>query len=101
MPLKFVLTRFRTRSFAAIASFAVLGSSYPGAPVLAQSTSTAAAAYMRSIPLKNGAIETKTYLDQAWEQKVRSGLVANSGFGWDASKREWRMKYKLPEDAVK
>ena len=46
-------------------------------------------------------IETKAYLDQAWEQKIRPGLTANSGLVWDSSAREWKLKAPLPDEAQK
>lgn len=54
-----------------------------------------------SIPLKDRTIETKGYLDQAWEAKIRTGLTVNSGFAWDQAAREWKLKFPLSEEAQK
>lgn len=53
------------------------------------------------IAVNNRTIETKAYLDQAWELKVRTGLTVNSGLVWDPAAREWRLKSKLSEEALK
>ncbi|HXA00129.1 MAG TPA: hypothetical protein VN025_20395 [Candidatus Dormibacteraeota bacterium] len=101
MIFKFVIKAFSTRALSTVLSIALLGSPSFVAGAAGEDPSTAPASFVRSIPLKNGAIDTKTYLDQAWEQKARSGLVANSGLAWDSATRDWRMKNKLPDEAVK
>lgn len=55
----------------------------------------------QSISLKDKTVLTKDYLDQAWEQKIRTGLTVNSGFAWDPAAREWKLKFPLPEEAQK
>jgi len=55
----------------------------------------------QQITLDNKTTETKTYLDQAWELKVRTGLTVNSGLAWDASAREWKLRSPLPDEAQK
>jgi hypothetical protein len=59
------------------------------------------AAFVQSIVVGDKKIDTKSYLDQAWELKVRGGLTANSGLVWDSAAREWRLKSRLPEEAEK
>ena len=56
---------------------------------------------VQSIILKDKTIATKDYLDQAWEQKIRTGLTVNSGFAWDPVAREWKLKFPLSEEAQK
>jgi hypothetical protein len=56
---------------------------------------------VRSVALGDRNIDTKIYLDQAWELKVRRGLIVNSGLTWDATKRQWSTKTTLPFDAQK
>jgi hypothetical protein len=46
-------------------------------------------------------IDTKTYLDQAWETKGRAGLFANGGMNWDPQTRKWTAKPALPADFSK
>lgn len=55
----------------------------------------------RQITLHNKTIETQTYLDQAWELKIRTGLSVNSGLAWDPAAREWKLKSPLPDEAQK
>src|ERR1700720_219297 len=57
--------------------------------------------FVQAVSVNGRDIDTKSYLDQAWELKGRSGLTANSGLVWDATAREWRLKSKLPEEALK
>lgn len=55
----------------------------------------------QQITLHNKTIETKSYLDQAWELKIRTGLSVNSGLVWDSAAREWKLKSALPDEAQK
>jgi hypothetical protein len=43
-------------------------------------------------------INTKAYLQQAWEAKGRPGLFANAGMTWDSGTRQWHLKPNLPAD---
>jgi hypothetical protein len=56
---------------------------------------------VQSISLNDRKIDTKTYLDRAWELKARGGLTSNSGFVWDSAAREWSLKTRLPDEALK
>lgn len=75
---------------------AVLFAQTPQAPA-----SPAPQKIVQSIVLSDRTLDTKTYLDQAWEQKARAGLVYNSGLAWDPAARQWSTKSKLPDDALK
>lgn len=55
----------------------------------------------QSITLKNKTIETKDYLDQSWELKIRTGLTVNSGLVWDPASREWKLRFPLSDEAQK
>lgn len=46
-------------------------------------------------------IDTKTYLDQAWEAKGRPGLFSSGGMTWDPKARQWNVKPVLPADFSK
>jgi len=46
-------------------------------------------------------IDTKAYLDQAWEAKGRPGLFANGGMIWEPATRQWHVKPGLPRDFSK
>ena len=46
-------------------------------------------------------IDTKTYLDQAWEAKGRPGLFANGGMNWDPLARKWTLMPARPADFSK
>ncbi|HUN62731.1 MAG TPA: hypothetical protein VMU53_12110 [Candidatus Sulfotelmatobacter sp.] len=80
--------------------FALLatGSFYRSRPA-EQDASRQAQSLLQSISVQNRTINTKSYLDQAWETKIRAGFTANSGFAWDPASHEWRIATKLPEDA--
>lgn len=66
-----------------------------------QSPGSQASNPFQSISLKDKTIETKDYLDQAWQQKIRTGLTVNSGFGWDSATRGWKLKFPLSDEAQK
>ena len=65
------------------------------------SSVVAARRLVHSISVAGKSIATKTYLDQAWEVKARSGLVVNSGLVWNSATRQWSQKSTLPDDALK
>jgi hypothetical protein len=96
------LTHLIAKSCTVVTSLALLAVS-----LFAQSRSTEDSAVsnppslLKSIPLSNRTLDTKTYLDQAWEFKARSGLTANSGLVWDPKSREWRRGNKLADEALK
>jgi hypothetical protein len=48
-------------------------------------------------------IDTKSYLDQAWEAKGRPGFFSNGGMNWDPQTRQWHVKpaAALPPDFSK
>lgn len=43
-------------------------------------------------------IDTKSYLDQAWEAKGRPGFFYSGGMNWNPETRQWTVKPKLPDD---
>lgn len=52
----------------------------------------------RSFVVNGRTIDTKSYLQQAWEAKGRPGLFSNGGMDWDGKTRDWRVKPGLPPD---
>ena len=95
-------SRIAARLLAALAAL-VLPSSFmlPFAATTDDPSVAAARQLVRSISIPGKSIDTKTFLDQAWEVKARSGLVANSGLAWNPSSRQWSLKSTLPDDALK
>jgi len=43
-------------------------------------------------------IDTKSYMDQAWEAKGRPGLFYGGGMTWDRQTRQWNVKPNLPPE---
>jgi len=100
--LMLVRSPFRETAFAIPALFGILiGYSFLRAALGQDPAPSQARNPVLSVPVNNSTIETKTYLDQAWELKGRSGLTANSGLVWDSATREWRLKSRLPDEALK
>jgi hypothetical protein len=55
----------------------------------------------RSFVVNGRTIDTKSYLDQAWEAKGRPGLFYSGGMNWDPQTRQWHVKPVLPPDFSK
>ena len=53
---------------------------------------------VHSVVVSGRKIDTKSYLDQAWEAKGRPGLFSNGGMNWDPRTREWHLKPNLPKE---
>ena len=72
-------------------------------PLSAQQTSSSAdlAHIAQSFVVNGKTIDTKTYMDQAWEAKGRPGLFYGGGMNWDAQTRQWHSKPELPPDFSK
>jgi len=54
-----------------------------------------------SLVVNGKTIDTKSYLDQAWEAKGRPGLFSNGGMDWDSKSRQWHVRSGLPPDYSK
>lgn len=55
----------------------------------------------RSFVVNGRTIDTKSYLDQAWEAKGRPGLFYSGGMDWNPQSRQWHVKPVLPADFSK
>jgi len=55
----------------------------------------------QSFVVNGKAIDTKSYLDQAWEAKGRPGLFYSGGMNWDPKSRQWQPTPVLPADFSK
>lgn len=87
-----------------MATFVLLGITVGSgalAPGISQAQSTSSPkTVFQSIAVGGKNIDTRSYLDQAWELKARGGLTSNSGLSWDANAREWRLQTKLPDETL-
>src|ERR1700730_11830457 len=63
----------------------------PPLPAQKPSSEDRFANLLHSFVVDGKTIDTKTYLDQAWETKGRPGLFANGGMNWDPLAREWTL----------
>jgi hypothetical protein len=61
----------------------------------------AARKLVHTVPLGKRSLDTKAYLDEAWEVKGRSGLVFNSGLSWNSTARQWSLRSTLSDQAQK
>jgi hypothetical protein len=52
--------------------------------------------FTHSFTVKDKELDTKSYLDQAWEVKGRPGLIVNGGLNWDPVVRQWSPRPGLP-----
>lgn len=57
--------------------------------------------FTQSFVANGKTIDTKSYLDQAWEAKGRPGLFYAGGMDWDSKTRQWHVKATLPGDFSK
>lgn len=90
-----------------LAIAAVLGMSIPcllvSPPLPAQeaASNTELSNIAHSLVVNGRTIDTKSYLDQAWETKGRPGLFSTAQMNWDAQSRQWHMRPVLSPDYSK
>src|SRR5215472_8233832 len=96
------ISSFRKLRLAIPNAFSLLALCLVPLPVCGQESSPSRTKNpFQQISLPNKTIETRAYLDQAWEMKIRTGLSVNSGFVWDVASREWKLKSAMPDEAQK
>jgi hypothetical protein len=82
----------------AVLSSAILGSTH--APQVAD-PGTPEANFTRAFVVNGKTIDTRSYLDQAWEAKGRPGLVWNGRMTWDPRTRQWNLQPGRPADYLR
>lgn len=72
-------------------------------PLSAQEAASSAELFniSHSFVVNGKVVNTKSYLDQAWEAKGRPGLFYSGGMNWDPQSRQWHIKPGLPPDFSK
>jgi hypothetical protein len=88
------------RTVAYTVSLALLLTGPPPPTFAAQrgAPNTELAQLVKSIAVNGKAIDTKTYLKQAWELKGRAGLMNNGRMDWDPRVRQWHVRPVPPVD---
>ena len=66
--------------------------SSPSLPAPRATSETELASLAKSFVLNGKTIDTKSYLDQAWEVKGRPGFFYSGQMNWDAKTRQWHVK---------